>query len=131
MKDINVDEKVTSFEFNGNVLYLAAGKHKFVIRNPTFIGTYREPRKKWAILAGIILLIASVASIKYLRDLKDLSWLLIVLGLGLIVWGLITKAVVTIETETGTTITAPISSSLATKLIEESKNLKASNNSKQ
>ena len=118
VKDISIDEKVTSFEFNGDVLYLAAGKYEFVVRNPALVGTYKEPKKKKAIFAGIVLIIAGFCCIDYL---ENLTWLLLIMGIGLIVWGLITKAVVTIETETGTTITAPISSSLATKLIQEFK----------
>jgi len=127
VKDISVEEEVRSFSFEGGVLHLNAGRHDFVIRRPTFIGTYVKPRKWWAVILGLMAVVigfvwAANMPPEYTPPLLYLFPLTLI-GAGIvgIIAGLITKAVITVETETGTTVTAPIPPILAAKIIEETK----------
>ena len=136
-KDANIviDEEMTGFAVNGDVLHVKAGNWEVLVRDPPLAVSYRTPRKTAYIVGGIIMMLiglffivwnATVLSVPHYPHFGYgpmviilFGVIFVLIGIVLAALGLRTKAVVTIESRTGTVVSVRANPYIAHNLIED------------
>lgn len=134
-KDIVIDEEITSFAVNEDVVHVKAGNWEFLVRDPPLAVSYRTPRKTAYIIGGVIMLLIGLFFMSWYVILLSYGYsgyaaasasimfffgaVFVAIGVILLVIGSRTKAVVSIESRTGTVVSVRANPYIAHNLIED------------
>jgi len=132
-KEINIDEEVSDFSVNNDSLLIKAGLWQILVRDPPLVLSHRTPRRLSYIIGGIIVLLiggfilflggtafsAPTALFFGGAAVVFLGGIIAIVGLVMIIIGVRTEAVLTLETRTGVILNIRANSYMANKIVDE------------